>query len=230
MNMFPGILYIVDNIDNIAGAINANPYGKHVVLNLSEDESATKVADIFRNITQDATILCPPPGATYMEIDGNIAGFKDYYSEYLYSEEVKRFILLILCAIHHGANVYMYIPEFTDESLWIGLLMNHFKSEYGVNIGLVGKRFLYDPTMISKILYEMYMIDLINPFEFISFLPDMNLGYPNLIYKLAADLSRFGCETNNVIEFVMQCKDMQRNTAIKYNTDRLLLRPAIIFG
>ena len=76
----------------------------------------------------------------------------------------------------------------------------------------------------------MYMIDLINPFEFISFLPDMNLGYPNLIYKLAADLSRFGCETNNVIEFVMQCKDMQRNTAIKYNTDRLLLRPAIIFG
>lgn len=229
MNMFPGILYIVDNIDNIMGAINANPYGKHVVLNLSEDESSTKVGDIFRNITQDATILCPPPGATYMEIDGNMTGFKDYYSEYLYSEEVKRFILLILYAAHNGVNVYMYIPEFTDESLWIGLLLNHFKSEYGIDIGMVGKRFIYDQKMIGKILYDMYMMNMIDPFEFISFLTDTNYIYPDLLNKLGVDLVRFGCEVVDPFAFINQCKQLQQNVSMKYNTYGLRVRPAIIF-
>ena len=164
-----------------------------------------------------------------MEIDGNMMGFKDYYSEYLYSEEVKRFILLILYAIHNGVNVYMYIPEFTDESLWIGLLLNHFKSEYGIDIGMVGKRFIYDQKMIGKILYDMYMMNMIDPFEFISFLTDTNYIYPDLLNKLSVDLVRFGCEVADPFAFINQCKQLQQNVAMKYNTYGLKVRPAIIF-
>jgi hypothetical protein len=230
LNVFPGILYVVDNIDNIAGAISANPYGRHAVLNLSEDISSTQIGEVFKDITQDATILCPPPIATYMEIDGNTEGFKQCYAEYLFNDEVKRFLLLVLYAVHNGVNVYMYIPEFTNESIWIGLLLNHLKVEYGIDVGLVGKKFMYDIRLADKVLMELYLGNFINPFEYISYLGGFDYMYPEVVARLSMDLARFGCGTNDVISFITDCKAQQNYVYAKYGVaGPAILRPVIVF-
>lgn len=229
LNPFPGILYVLDNVDNIAGAMSADVYGRHVVLNLSEDISTTKVEDIFKGITQDATILCPPPGAVYMEIDGDTEGFKNYYNNYLCSDEVKRFILLTLYAVHTGVNVYMYIPEFTNESMWIGMLLNHLLYEYGISVGFVGKRFSFDPKIADKVMCDLYLANFINPFELISFINTTDYLYPYPLEKMSNELKFYGCETNDVMKFVMECKANQQYAANRNINTPPVLRPAIVF-
>ncbi len=85
VNVFPGILYVVDNIDNIAGAINNQCMGGHAVLNVSEDISSTPSRSL-QDITQRCYCHYVLPIATYMEID-NSEGFKQCYTEYLFNDK-----------------------------------------------------------------------------------------------------------------------------------------------
>ena len=138
--------------------------------------------------------------------------------------------MLVLYAVHNGVNVYMYIPEFTNESIWIGLLLNHLKVEFGIDVGFVGKKFMYDARLADKVLMDLYLGNFINPFEYISYLGGFDYMYPEVVAKLSMDLVRFGCGTDNVISFITECKAQQNYVYAKYGmAGPTILRPVIVF-
>lgn len=214
MNIFQGTMYVVDSERVILGCINAAPYLNHVVLNVSEnkDEDISQ-SPYLQGIVQDSTILCPPPSAVYMEIDGNTNGFIDCYREYLYSPEVRSFILMALFGMYRGMRLYLYLPEFTNESIWIGVLIGHLKDVYGIDVGLIGKKFAFDDQYSEDILCEWYARNFIDVFEFISYFNPMGrFGYKvqPLGGKIIMDLIPFGFENvQDPFKFIKSCKEDQ---------------------
>lgn len=162
---------------------------------LCMDEQESELYKIYGDECIPATVLLPPPDAVYCQIDGNMDGFINGYNNWLYSDTVQEYIGYLMLLLHSGVNIFLYIPDFDNESIWCNILLNFFAFEYGLIIGTdINSPFINNdiPDIKFKRASIMYLCDCISMEDFIQYIfPAPIIFRDNMIpsiIKLGKDL------------------------------------------
>jgi hypothetical protein len=155
--IFPGTLFITDSKDLISAAVfDPNKRQRCMVLDL--DETSDELKSMFPNDAIKGTVLLPPPSAIFLQIDGDQEGFIFDYEMYLRSNDVVDYISTIIFMIYSGINTLIYIPSYSEDSVWVNVLLGFFEKEFGIHIGTsVTNGFSYNGTQdhyISNLMYD----------------------------------------------------------------------------
>lgn len=217
-----GTLYLADDI-NFVRLVLSDPTSRTICL--STDEADNTLEKEFPMMVQKATILCAPPSAIYKDIDGDHEGFVNEYTEYLNSSSVTDFIALVLAFMHRGGNVLLYIPSYTEDSIWVNTLLINLLDRFGILAGMSeDKSFSYNPEYDAIIADVIYTYGYISVFDYISSYPFTEPS-PQAIDRLNIDLAPY-CEPGQC-GAALFCS-IKLN--IICNGANPIVKPAVIFG
>lgn len=203
--IIPGTLYLTDNKELVCQSIT-NPMNIQRCMVIDLDEQSNDLETMFPKDAVKGTFLLPPPSAVFREIDGDHDGFIDEYISFLKSERVIDYISSILLMVYSGVNTLIYVPSFSEDSVWINILLGFFETEFGFHIGTgANNSFAYDSTKDINVLNLMFMCNCI---DVLSYLRDIPLSYTNHPPFLVAKISK---------ELYAYCGDENPTTAY-YNT------------
>jgi hypothetical protein len=137
----------------------------------------------------NAGILMPPTEILMRWADGDDFAMQNDYPAYLASRDPDEMIVALLAAMTKK-NIILYIPY--DEFMVYGeILLNHIYYMYGITCNLMNVQFNVNQTKIPYIMSKFYMMDLMDPEDYISMYPS-NQPLPNfVINKLAVQLHPF---------------------------------------
>lgn len=191
--MLLGTLYLADDI-NFVRTVLSDPMSKTICMSM--DEADETLEQEFPRLVQKSTILCPPPSAIYKEVDGDTDGFIQEYLRYLDSPSIIDFLTAMLYYMHTGGNILVYIPEYTDDSIWVNILCNFLSSNFGIIPGSSAeKSYYYNPEYDYKILLTLYENGYMSIFEFIGSYPyqvlEPDQEHYRIIDKVGNDLAPF---------------------------------------
>lgn len=205
-----GTMYLADNVDFVRNTI-MNP--NRFTICMDTDETDNILEEQFPNNCQKSTILCVPPKVIYMEIDGDHEGFIREYNLYLESPDVTEFIAGMLAHMHRGYNhdILIYIPDFSEDSVWVNVLMTNIFSRFGITIGTSAQNsFKYDPTYDNVVADTMYMYGYTDIYDYTASTTHDVPPYA-LINKVRYDLAPYTEPGHDPIETFNQIK-MYQNT------------------
>lgn len=218
-----GSLYLTDNKDLICRSIT-DPTKIQRSMALSMDEQSSELENMFPGYVMKATILLPPPSAVFREIDGDYRGFVDEYIGWLNSEMVTDYISSVLLMVYQGINTMIYIPSFSEDSVWVNTLLEFFEKTYGLHIGTSAENgFRYDNNFDINVLNTMYYHNCINELQYLSGLPIYYNEIPSQIWsKLAFDLMKYGGRDEDAMSVYNR---IRRDSSITHS----IVRPAVMF-
>lgn len=177
-----GTLYITNSYDLVTRALQ-DPIVK--ILDLDE---FGKYLDYRNPNVIKSTCLLPQPEAVMAEIDGDPERFRLLYMEYLKSDVVMDFVTVILAALHKGINFIIFVPEMSEDSVWVVQLLMYFYTTYGIKIGTSETdNYAYDERYDSSNALLMYMGGFIDPYVFLTCYVDPI--YPFILNKLIRDVN-----------------------------------------
>lgn len=223
MIAMPGSLYLTDNKDLICKSIT-DPMKIQKSMALSMDEQSSELENMFPGYVMKATILLPPPSAVFREIDGDYRGFIDEYVGWLNSEMVVDYISSILLMIYQGINTMIYIPSFSEDSVWVNTLLEYFEKTYGLHIGTSAENgFRYDNAYDAGVLNTMYYRNCINELQYLAGLPPYYNDIPPQIWsKLTFDLMKYGGRDEDIMSVYNR---IRRDS----NANHSVVVPAVVF-
>lgn len=189
-----GSLYIANDI-NIVNNAMVLPNNKTLDL----DEFG-KILDQNNPNVVRSTCLLPPPNAIIAEIDGDHEQFVSTYRSYLCMDVISDFISVIIQAMHLGTNFIMFIPEMSEDSVWVNELILYFMTQYGIKIGTSPTDvFAYDERATSQNALLLYMYGYIDPYEFLFYYTEPI--YPAILEKLINDVKPAVIDNNYQAHF-----------------------------
>ena len=220
-----GTLYTADD-PNFVRAVLYNPQFAANTIVMSMDEEDDSLEREFPDRVQVSTILCAPPSAIYKDIDGNHEEFITDYNEYLDSPPVTEFIAAVLAHMHRGGNILLYIPEFTEDSIWVNVLLINLFTRFGITVGMSkDKNFEYDPkydAVIANIIYSYGYIDII---DYMNSNPEMFPPY-ELCERVAYDLAPYCLPGENGVDVYAR---MKQNQLMTMDPSKRLIIPAMTY-
>ena len=188
--LFKGTIYLLKDINIARSALSdQHPY---VLLNV--DDTDCELSREFPTKVQQSNILCPPPGILYKEIDGDIDGFVNGYNMYLASKEVDNFISMMMCCLYKGINLILYVIDYSDDSVWINILVSYLYKTYGIKVGIsANDKFDFDIRYIGFDVDRMFVNGHINIFEYMSLCPHMSAPTfdKDLVSRIREELEPF---------------------------------------
>lgn len=188
-----GTLYLMDNKDLVINSI-LNPARFTICMDTSETGNPDEdnlLSSMFPGNVQRATILNAPPKAVYAEIDGEHDKFIDLYNEYLDSPSVTDFIAAMLSHMHRGydRDIIIYIPNYTEDAVWVNVLMINIFTRFGIHIGTSATDFFsYDQRYDQVIADTLYQYGYIDVFDYASSSVNYRISdcvYEKTLYELA---------------------------------------------
>lgn len=220
--MLIGTFYLAEDI-NFVRAVLSDPNSR--TLCMSVDEADDTLEQEFPRLVQKSTILCAPPSAIYKEIDGDADGFVSDYLNYLNSPGVVDFLSAMLYYMHTGGNILLYIPQYTEDSIWVNVLCNYLNANYGIIAGSSAEKpYYYDQGYDFKNLELLYEYGYMSMWEFIASLPPdynaIDIKNPVAQQKVLNELSMYCAPNQNVVELfsIINRSKLQNN----------LVRPALV--
>ena len=217
-----GTLYLAEDI-NFVRTVLLDQTSRTICL--TTDEADDILEKEFPNLVQKATILCAPPSAIYKDIDGDHEGFIQEYTEYLNSRSVTDFIALVLAYMHRGGNVLLYIPSYTEDSIWVNTLLINLYERFGMLAGMsADKSFSYDPSYDGLVVDVMYEYGYISIFDYISSYPFAEPPVP-LYDRINYDLAAYCLPGEYPLQSFYRIK-----TNILMNGANPIVKPAVTFG
>ena len=219
-----GTLYTAED-PNFVRTVLSDPRSNTICMSM--DETDNTLESEFPNRVQVSTILCAPPSAIYKDIDGKHEEFIQDYNEYLDSPPVTEFIAAMLSFMHRGGNILLYIPEFTEDSVWVNVLILNLYTRFGVTAGMSEDRsFSYDPrydTVIANLLYYYGYIDI---FDYLNSNPDIVPGQ-EVWDKVCIDLAPYCLSGENGLNVYSRLKYNIMSGNV--NPNRPLMVPAMTY-
>lgn len=218
-----GTLYTAED-ENFVRVVLSDPRSNTICMSM--DESDNSLERDFPSRVQVSTILCAPPSAIYKDIDGKHEEFIQDYNYYLESPPVTEFIAAMLAFMHRGGNILLYIPGFTEDSIWVNVLILNLFTRFGITAGMsADKSFSYDPRYDAVIANLLYYYGYIDVFDFMNSNPDMLPGRDTWD-RLCMDLAPYCLPGENGIGVYSRMKSniMMGNT----NPNRPLMVPAFV--
>lgn len=191
--MLLGNLYLAEDI-NFVRTVLSDPMSRTICMSM--DEADDTLEREFPNLVQKSTILCPPPSAIYKEVDGDSEGFINDYLYYLGSPSVMDFFAAMLYYMHTGGNVLIYIPEYTEDSIWVNILCNFMSSNFGIIAGSSAeKSYYYNSEYDYNVLMILYDYGYMSIFEFIASYPyqvlEPDMKFVGVYDKVMTELKPF---------------------------------------
>lgn len=181
--MLTGTMYFTTDINIINNSLNATNV---CILDLNEMGS---ILDPNHPKVIPATLLLPPPDALLAEIDGNLDLFQSIYLQHLFSDDVIEFIAVILLYLLKSGHVILFISQIPEDSVWLNTLLNYFKLNNGIQIGLsLEVPYFYDIRFNSTNSNILYLCNCINANEYLMYDDPNVLIPPETLSKLMYEL------------------------------------------
>ena len=152
---------------------------------VSSSDEFTKYPNLY-----DARILQPPTEISMRWADGDPYILQTEYPRYLANNKDADDMIVALLTALTKKNIIMYIPH--DEYNVFGpMLLQHIYFTYGITMNTPTTRFSFNESKLPLLLSKFYMMDLMEPMDYIRSYPG-NLLLPQfVINKLAMDLHPF---------------------------------------
>lgn len=138
----------------------------------------------------DASILIPPVEMLMRWADGDQLVMQNMYPRYLMENKDADDMIVALLAALTKKNVILYIP-LEDYNAYGGVLLNHIYYSYGIVMNTPNSVFFFDESKLPLILSKFYMMDLIDPADFLQSYPSNYALLDFTIPKLAVDINPF---------------------------------------
>ena len=172
------------------------------------------------------TCLLPPIEAKIAEIDGNLMAFEQIYADHLSAPFQHEFIAALVSYLYKGGHIIIFLSElgYTNTlKVFLGLMWQL----YGIHIGLVGSQdpvegsCFYDERCIPMWLNDIYMANVISPFDYLVQYPlDAELNNEFILEKLTIEIKPYGKKTKEEkIEYIKYLHKLLHK--------RPLVRPAV---
>lgn len=138
----------------------------------------------------DASILLPPTELLMAWADGNQIAMRVEYPKYLaYDKDADDMIIALITALTKK-NIIIYIPQ-DEYDIFGPILIQHIYFQYGIVMNTPTTAFSFDESKLPLLISKFYMMDLMEPMDYINSYPRA-LALPSfVINKLATDLHPF---------------------------------------
>ena len=137
----------------------------------------------------NASILMPPTEILMAWADGNELVLQNEYPKYLLQKDPDDMIVALLAAMTKR-NIVLYIPK--DEFNIFGMmLLNHLYYYYGIVCNFGNTQYTFAEYKLPFIISKFYMMDLMEPMDYINSYPTHLLLPEFVINKLAMELRPF---------------------------------------
>lgn len=152
---------------------------------VSSSDEYTKYPNFY-----DASILQPPTEILMRWADGDPYILQTAYPQYLANNKDADDMIVALLTALTKKNIILFIP--TDEYNVFGpMLLQHIYFTYGITMNTPTTRFSFNESKLPLLISKFYMMDLMEPMDYIKSYPG-NLALPSfVINKLAVDLHPF---------------------------------------
>ena len=138
----------------------------------------------------DASILMPPTEILMRWADGDRLILQNEYPRYLsYNKDADDMIVALLTALTKK-NIIMLIP-YDEYNIFGPMLLQHIYFTYGITMNTQTSTFSFDQSKLPLIISKFYMMDLMEPMDYIKSYPGNLMLPPFVINKLATELHPF---------------------------------------
>lgn len=217
-----GSLYITDSTDMIYKQMIQSVHRQQRCMVLDLDETGDELTSSFPQDVNKGTILLPPPGAIFLQIDGDQEGFLTEYYAHLQSQDVIDFIATVIFMTYAGINTLIYIPSYNEDSVWLNVLLQFFESEFGIHIGTgPTDYFRYDGMHDAYLINLMYLNRCIDVITYMREIPPVYDAHPNyLAARIVNDLRPFSGDEHPWNTYIRMVTALHTNP---------MVRPALYF-
>lgn len=141
-----------------------------------------------------SSILLPPYEAVCAMIDNDPALFLQLYTNYLGSPDLDIFITMIMKILMDDQNIILYPGRDEAEMAFIPILSQYFMNYFGVAIGNIYERSMFNFAAVPTILNKMYLYELIDYNEFFILYPVAAPIIPDIVPKLIQEMNPYVSE------------------------------------
>lgn len=210
--IIPGTLYLTDSKELVYQSIT-NPTNVQRCMVIDLDEQSNELEEAFPRDAVIGTALLPPPSAVFREIDGDHDGFVEEYLLSLRSENVMDYISSVLLMVYSGINTLIYVPCFSEDSVWINILLTFFETDFGFHIGTSATNgFAYDSTKDINVLNTMFLYNCIDVLSYLRDIPPYYNNHPPfLVAKISRELSMYCGDDNPSKAYYEYMNILQKN-------------------
>lgn len=152
---------------------------------VSSSDEYTKYPNFY-----DASILQPPTEILMRWADGDPFILQTEYPRYLANNKDADDMIVALLTALTKKNIILFIPQ--DEYNVFGpMLLQHIYFTYGITMNTPTTVFSFNESKLPLLLSKFYMMDLMEPMDYIKCYPGNLALPPFVINKLAMDLHPF---------------------------------------
>lgn len=138
----------------------------------------------------DASILLPPTELLMAWADGNQIAMRVEYPKYLACDKDADDMIIALITALTKKNIIIYIPQ-DEYDIFGPILIQHIYFQYGIVMNTPTTAFSFDESKLPLLISKFYMMDLMEPMDYINSYPRSLALPPFVINKLATDLHPF---------------------------------------
>lgn len=161
----------------------------------------------------NASILVPPTDILMAWADNIPLVLQNEYPKYLISKEPDEMIVALIAAMTKK-NIILYIPK--DEFNIFGpILLNHLYFTYGITCNFNNMQFRIEPMKIPFIISKFFMMDLMEPMDYIELYPSHVLLPEWVINKLAMQLNPFNGRQTSFAEYYNYFNALNSKTGLQ---------------
>lgn len=142
----------------------------------------------------DASILMPPTEILMRWADGDRLILQNEYPKYLLQNKDADDMIVALLTALTKKNIIIYIPM-DEYNIFGPMLVQHFYFVYGITMNTQATVFSFNETKLPLLISKFYMMDLMEPMDYIQSYPGNLMLPPFVINKLAVDLHPFSTPT-----------------------------------
>ena len=158
----------------------------------------------------DASILMPPTELLLAYADGNELVMQNEYPSYLANNKGADDMIIALLTALTKKNVVLYIPP-DEYNIFGPALLNYIYFMYGITMCTQHTVFSFNESKLPLLLSKFYMMDLMEPNDYLSSYP-ANCRLPEfVIYKLSQDIKPFGNTNATFIQYYEYFNNLVRN-------------------
>ena len=122
--------------------------------------------------------------------DGDPFILQNEYPKYLASNKDADDMIVALLTALTKKNIILFIP-YDEYNIFGPMLLQHIYFTYGITMNTPTTKFSFNESKLPLLLSKFYMMDLMEPMDFIRSYPRNLLLFPFVINKLAMDLHPF---------------------------------------
>lgn len=159
----------------------------------------------------NAGILVPPTSILMAWAEGDNLALWNEYPQYLMTKDPDDMIVALLAAMTKK-NIILYIPA-DDFKVFGQLLLSHILFVYGITVNYPPSVFSIDTTKVPMIVSKFYMIDVMEPQDYLAAYPAQFELPDFVINKLACDLNPFGGTPATFMQYRDYFNNMNRSKA-----------------